>query len=66
LRHSLLATLLMLFLASPGYAADAPYPVGLKQIEFTDGERQIALAMFYPAAPEAAATPSGLPFFVNL
>lgn len=66
MRHSLLATLLILFLTSPSVAADAPYPVGLKQIEFTDGERQIALAMFYPATPAAAAEPTGLPFFTNL
>ena len=50
MRHSLLAALLMLLLASPSFAADTPSPVGLTQIEFTDGDRHIALAMFYPAA----------------
>ena len=27
-----------------------PYPVGFKQIEFTDDDRHITLAVFYPAA----------------
>ncbi len=59
---------LLLRLASPRFAADgSPYPVGLKQIEFTDGDRHIALAMFYPAAlTDKSATPTGLPFFINL
>jgi predicted dienelactone hydrolase len=48
-------------------AAEPPYPVGFKQIEFTDGERQIALAVFYPATPsDSSAKPTGLPFFTNL
>ena len=48
-------------------AAEPPYPVGLKQIEFTDGERQLALAMFYPAAfSDSSAKPTGMPFFTNL
>ena len=51
-----------------GYAASGPpYPVGFKQIEFTDGDRHIALAMFYPAARSGQLlTPTGLPFFTNL
>jgi len=55
-------------LASSGIAAaEPPYPVGLKEIEFTDGDRQIALAMFYPAAlSDGSAKPTGLPFFTNL
>jgi hypothetical protein len=39
----------------------------LETIEFTDGERQLALAMFYPAAlSDSSAKPAGLPFFTNL
>jgi hypothetical protein len=39
----------------------------LETIEFTDGERQLALAMFYPAAlSDSSAKPTGLPFFTNL
>jgi predicted dienelactone hydrolase len=71
LRHSLLATLLAFLIAAsvaPAPAAsDAPYPVGLRQIEFTDGDRHIALAMFYPATlSDKSLTPTGLPFFTNL
>jgi predicted dienelactone hydrolase len=70
LRHTRFAILAVLFAGitafAPVHAAGAPYPVGLQQIEFADGERQIALAMFYPAAPAATAEPTGLPFFVNL
>ena len=68
LRHALFALLVASLFASPGFAAtEPPYPVGLKQIEFTDGERQLALAMFYPAAlSDSSAKPAGLPFFTNL
>ncbi len=52
---------------APAHAAETPYPVGLKQIEFADGDRQIALAVFYPAAlSDNLAKPTGLPFFTNL
>ena len=68
MRHALFALLLASLFASSGFAAaEPPYPVGLKKIEFTDGDRQIALAMFYPAAlSDSSATPTGLPFFTNL
>ena len=63
LRHALFALLVASLFASPGFAAaEPPYPVGLKQIEFTDGERQLALAMFYPAAlSDSSAKPSRPP-----
>jgi predicted dienelactone hydrolase len=39
----------------------------MKQIEFVDGERHLALAMFYPAAlADPPAKPLALPFFTNL
>ena len=69
LRHALFALLLgSLFAASPGFAAaEPPHPVGLKQIEFTDRDRQIALAVFYPATlSDNAAAPTGLPFYTDL
>ena len=44
-----------------------PYPVRIRQIEFRDGERHLALAMFYPAEVRDNAAPNfNLPFFVNL
>jgi predicted dienelactone hydrolase len=54
--------------AHAGAQQAAPlHPVGLKQIEFTDGDRTIALAMFYPAKLEGGeTTPFNMPFFVNL
>ena len=63
-----------LFLAaciSPASAADQEeqplHPVGFRQIEFVDGARHLALAMFYPSlAPDASATPFAMPFFTNL
>jgi Platelet-activating factor acetylhydrolase, isoform II len=43
------------------------YPAGIRQIEFRDGERHLALAMFYPAEVRDNAAPNfNLPFFVNL
>jgi predicted dienelactone hydrolase len=57
----------VLAIIAPVHAAEPPYPVGLKQIEFADGDRRIALAMFYPAAlSDSSAKPAGLPFFTNL
>jgi predicted dienelactone hydrolase len=39
----------------------------MRQIEFVDGERHIALAMFYPAAlADPRPTPLAMPFFTNL
>jgi hypothetical protein len=66
LRHSLLITLIAFLVAAcfaPARAASGPpYPIGFKQIEFTDGDRHIALAMFYPAeVTDKSATPTGLP-----
>jgi hypothetical protein len=43
------------------------YPVGIRQIEFFDGSRYFALAVFYPAdLPDTSAPSFNLPFFVNL
>jgi predicted dienelactone hydrolase len=43
------------------------YPVGIRQIEFFDGSRYFALAVFYPAdLPDTSAPTFNLPFFVNL
>lgn len=48
----------------------APYPVGMKQLEYVDpsqGGRHLALALFYPAViPDGSATPLRMPFFTNL
>jgi predicted dienelactone hydrolase len=46
--------------------AEVSYPVGIKQIEFVDGSRHIALAMFYPAKLGEQPVPFELPFFTNL
>jgi predicted dienelactone hydrolase len=62
---------LFLGCTSPAFAAEQEttplYPVGFRQIEFVDGARHLALAMFYPAElPDKSATPFALPFFTNL
>jgi predicted dienelactone hydrolase len=48
----------------------ALYPVGMKQMEYTDpaeGGRPLAFALFYPAAvPDNTATPYKMTFFTNL
>ena len=62
---------LLLECISPAFAegsqADPAHPVGFRQIEFVDGPRHLALAMFYPAElPDTSATPFAMPFFTNL
>src|SRR5260221_5554981 len=46
----------------------APFPVGLKQLDYlADGNRHLALTMFYPAAVrERSAARFVMPFFTNL
>ena len=62
---------LMAAAAAPAAVAraevDPVYPVGIRQIEFVDGSRPLALALFYPAEVSGtSATPFKMPFFVNL
>jgi predicted dienelactone hydrolase len=48
-------------------AAEQLYPVGIRQIEFLDGDRHLALVVFYPAdVPNGSSPNFNLPFFVNL
>ena len=54
------------FAAAIAEAQDRPGPVGIRQIEFADGERTIALSMFYPARNDGATKPFFFPFFVNV
>jgi predicted dienelactone hydrolase len=56
----------LLFSAHLAGAQDRVDPVGIRQIEFADGDRRIALWMFYPAQREAAAKPFVMPFFSNV
>ena len=41
-------------------------PVGLRRISFTDGDRTLALAMFYPAKSGGMSEPFVFPFFINI
>jgi predicted dienelactone hydrolase len=75
LRHTLFATLIALLFAvelmacaaTTFAASETPYPVGFRQIEFVDGARHLALAVFYPSVPpEKSAALFALPFFSNL
>jgi predicted dienelactone hydrolase len=48
---------------------DAPYPVGMRQLEYLDsseGGRPLNLMLIYPAAPTAAATPFKIFMSTNL
>jgi predicted dienelactone hydrolase len=69
----LVALCVMLLVAVPGEAIaqvgseEGTYPVGIRQVEFVDGERQLALWIFYPAViDEYRARPFVMPFFQNL
>ena len=45
----------------------ATYPVGIRQLEFVDQDRHIAVAVFYPAVLRDRAAPRfTMPFFANL
>jgi hypothetical protein len=55
--------------AAPAQGAPpaATYPVGIRQLEFVDQDRHLALAVFHPAVlPDRAAVPFVMPFFTGL
>jgi len=47
-------------------AGERLYPVGMERTAFTDGDREIALTLYYPAAPDSAAEPVAMPFYSGL
>lgn len=47
-------------------AAESLSPAGIRPVEFSDGDRRIALFLFYPAKQDASTKPFVLPFTVNL
>jgi len=58
---------LTLMARAPVGAAETTYPVGLKRVEYVDGDRHLALSVFYPAAiHDGSPAPFAMPFFVNL
>jgi len=56
----------LLFVAGVACAQDKPGPVGMRQIEFADGDRTLSLVVFYPATSEGTAKPFFMPFFTNI
>jgi predicted dienelactone hydrolase len=56
----------LLFALPMARAQDPTSAVGIRQIEFADGDRRLALWLFYPARQEAGAKPFVMPFFSNL
>ena len=62
----MLALLLAAGAAGAFAAQDRTNPVGMRQIEFADGDRQLALAMFYPALHDTVGRLFDMPFFSNL
>lgn len=64
-RYGIAALALAAALASAVRAAPV-HPVGLSQVEFADGNRVLALAVFYPAEIDETSPRFVMPFFVNL
>ena len=68
----IVAVLLAGCTANAGGNPDTAYTVGLRQVEFVDrtpdeGERHLAMNVFYPAqAPAPTAQPFAMPFFTGL
>jgi len=56
----------LLFAAGVARAQDKPGPVGVRQVEFADGDRALSLVVFYPATSDGTAKPFFLPFFTNV
>jgi len=56
----------LLLVVGVAHAQDKPGQVGIRQIEFKDGDRTISLALFYPANGDSTAKPFFMPFFVNI
>ena len=53
--------------AAQGAPPAASHPVGIRQFEFVDQDRHLALAVFYPAVVrDRAAVPFVMPFFDKL
>ena len=53
--------------AAQGAPPAASHPVGIRQLEFVDQDRHLALAVFYPAVVrDRAAVPFVMPFFDKL
>src|SRR3954468_1615952 len=53
--------------AAQGAPPAAGHPVGIRQLEFVDQDRHLALAVFYPAVVrDGAAVPFVMPFFDKL
>jgi predicted dienelactone hydrolase len=56
----------LLVMAGTGHAQAQLHPVGLRQLEFVDGDRHLALTVFYPASRDGGGRPFTTPFFTNL
>jgi predicted dienelactone hydrolase len=65
-RSAVLLVLCSLLFGAAASAAETLSPVGIRAVEFSDGDRRIALFVFYPAKPDSGAKPFALPFTVNL
>ena len=71
IRGSLLwfVALLSLLITATGQAASpaASYKVGMREVDWRDGERPMVMTLFYPAEiSDPTAKPTAMPFFVNL
>jgi predicted dienelactone hydrolase len=66
IRRASWVILALLLGAGAAGAQDRSNPVGMRQIEFADGDRHLALSMFYPALHDNVGQLFMMPFFSNL
>jgi len=66
MRAFLIMCCAILHFLAPAAAAEPLHPVGVRQIDFVDGDRQLSLWVYYPAKNDGSGTLWAMPFFVNL
>jgi len=66
MRSALWGALLLVLSAGAASAQERPDPVGMRRTAFVDGDRTIALTLFYPARADGPAQPFIMPFYVNV
>jgi len=57
---------LMTILVVPASAVEPMSDAGISRISFQDGERTLALTIYYPARPEPGAKPFFMPFYTKI
>lgn len=63
---ALLLGLSLLTSAGAALAGGSPGAVGMQRTAFADGDRQLALTLYYPALPDSGPEPLTMPFYTGL